>query len=144
MWNAQEPAQRLNIALVVEEADNLRHSIISWLRECGWLVHGATRAEQALGVLPFIPYQLIVLDSELPGIGGMDFVRMMQNSRQWRAIRLVVMADIDGGNLASEAAECGAFVARRSRWEDDLSGFLSKSSWQAELTDPKEPSAHYR
>jgi DNA-binding response OmpR family regulator len=67
MWDTLQPAKTLNFALVVEEGDRLRHSIITWLRESGWLVHGATRAEQALGILPHIPYQLIILDSELPG-----------------------------------------------------------------------------
>jgi CheY-like chemotaxis protein len=125
MSDTQEPVNKLNCALVVEGVDNLRHSIITWLREYGWLVHGATRAEQALGILPHIPYNLIVLDSELPGIGGMDFVRIVQHSREWRAIQLVVMAELEGGNLASEVAECGVFLARRSRWKDDLSDFLA-------------------
>ena len=135
MSDTQEPANNLHFALVVEGVDNLRHSIVTWLREYGWLVHGATRAEEALGILPHIPYNLIVLDSELPGIGGMDFVRIMQHSREWRAIQLVVMVEIVGVDLASEVAECGAFLARRSRWKDDLSGFLTTHSGSPGITN---------
>jgi AmiR/NasT family two-component response regulator len=31
----------------------------------------------------------VVIDSELPGIAGIDFVRILHNSREWRTIQLV-------------------------------------------------------
>ena len=50
------------------------------LRQRGWLVHGTNCAEEALRLLAHIPYNLIVLDSELPGMGWIDLVRMLQNA----------------------------------------------------------------
>ena len=137
MSDTREPANKLNCALVVEEVDNLRHSTITWLREYGWLVHGATRVEQALGILPHIPYNLIVLDSELLGIGGMEFVRIVQHSREWRTIQVVVMVEIERVDLASEVAECGAFLARRSRWKDDLSDVLTTHGGNRDITNSR-------
>jgi CheY-like chemotaxis protein len=61
---------------------NLRNSIVAFLRERGWLVHGRNCAEEALRLLAHIPYSLIVVDSELPGMGGIDFGRVLQNSRR--------------------------------------------------------------
>jgi DNA-binding response OmpR family regulator len=95
------------------------------LRELGWLVHGVGRAEEAFSILAHIPYALIVLDSELPGISGIDFVRILQNSREWRTIRVAVITSSDSPGFASHVAECGAFLASRSRWEDDLFEFLA-------------------
>jgi CheY-like chemotaxis protein len=99
--------------------------ILALLRERGWLAHGISWAEEALNILADIPYDLIVLDSELPGLSGVDFVRILQNSREWRTIRLVVITSSESTSSANQIAQYGAFLARRSRWQDDLLEFLS-------------------
>ena len=124
MWKAQQQETRLDFALVIEEADDLRSSIVSLLREHGWLVHGVSRPEQAFSILAHIPYNLIVLDSELPGMGGVDLVRMMRNARKWQKIRRVVMMSPNAAGLTSEAGVYGVFLARKSMWKDDLLSFL--------------------
>jgi DNA-binding response OmpR family regulator len=112
-------------ALVIEEMDSVRTSIVNVLRAQGWLVHGIPRAEQAFHILAHIPYNLVVIDSELPGIGGIDFVRILHNSREWRTMRMVIIASSQSVGFATQAAEYGAFLARKSRWKDDLFSFLS-------------------
>ena len=112
-------------ALVVEVMDSVRTSIVNVLRAQGWLVHGIRRAEQAFHNLAHIPYRLVVIDSELPGIGGIDFVRILHNSREWRTIRLVVITSSQSEDFATQAAEYDAFLARKSSWKVDLFGFLS-------------------
>jgi DNA-binding response OmpR family regulator len=102
-----------------------RGSVMAHLRDRGWLVHGTSRAEEAFSILAHIPYDLIVLDSELPGICGIDFVRILQKSREWRTIKLVVVTSSQSASFTNRVEECGAFLARRSTWEDDLSGFLT-------------------
>jgi len=111
-------------ALVIEEMDSVRTSIVNVLRARGWLVHGIPRAEQAFHILAHIPYNLVVIDSELPGIGGIDFVRILHNSK-WRTIQLVIIASSRSVDFATQAAEYGAFLARKSMWKDDLFSFLS-------------------
>jgi two-component system, cell cycle response regulator DivK len=127
IWNTRTYQNRINLsfALVIEEAANFRNSVMALLRERGWLVHGTSRAEEAFSILAHIPYELIVLDSELPGISGIDFARILQNSREWRTIRVAVITSSDSPSFASQVAECGAFLANRSRWEDDLFEFLA-------------------
>ena len=112
-------------ALVIEEMDSVRTSIVNVLRAQGWLVHGIPRAEQAFHILTHIPYNLVVIDSELPGIGGIEFVRILHNSSEWRTIRLVVITSSQSVDFATQAAEYGAFVARKSTWKNDLFSFLS-------------------
>ena len=58
-------------------------------------------AEEAFKILAHIPYNLIVLDSELPGLCGIDFVRILQNSREWRTIRVAVITSPDSPSFAS-------------------------------------------
>jgi CheY-like chemotaxis protein len=127
IWDTRTYQNRLNlsVALVIEEAADFRDSLMALLRKRGWLVHGTSRADEALSILAHFPYDLIVLDSELPGICGIDFIHILQNLREWRAIRVVVITSTKSASFASQVAECGAFLARRSTWEDDLFGFLS-------------------
>jgi DNA-binding response OmpR family regulator len=127
MQNPQENLRRLDFrcALVIEEVDTLRISIAQLLRKEGWLAHPIKRAEHAFKILRYIPYKLIVIDSELPGIHGMDFVRILSDSKERRAIQLVVITRAQSADFAIEVEECGAFLARASSWEDDLCRFLS-------------------
>jgi CheY-like chemotaxis protein len=126
-WNSENRSERPNFsfALVINETKGLRGSIIALLRERGWLAHGISLAEEALNILTDIPYDLIVLNSELPGLSEIDFVRTLQNSREWRTIRLVVITSSESTSFANQIARHGAFLARRSRWQDDLLEFLS-------------------
>ena len=55
-------------ALVIEQSDVLRRSIVEHLKNKGWIVHGIKRAEQALPVLQHIPYHLIVIDCKVSGM----------------------------------------------------------------------------
>jgi DNA-binding response OmpR family regulator len=61
-------------ALVIAEDCDLRKSVVQQLKHEGWIVHGITKAEHALPILAHIPYELIIVDCELPGIDGKDFV----------------------------------------------------------------------
>jgi len=125
--------QKFRFALVVEECHSFRNAVVNVLKTQDWFVHGILRAEQALHILAYIPYRLIVIDSELPGISGIDFVRILHNSREWQTIQLVVMTSSQNVNLATELAECGAFLVRKSTWKDDL--FSSLSSCDEESTE---------
>jgi DNA-binding NtrC family response regulator len=117
--------QQFRFALVVEESHSLRNAVVNVLKTQDWFVHGILRAEQALHILAYIPYRLIVIDSELPGISGIDFVRIVHNSREWRTMRLVVMTSSQNVNLATEVAECGAFLLRKANWKADLFRILA-------------------
>jgi CheY-like chemotaxis protein len=114
-----------SFALVVEEVADFRNSIMALLRERGWLVHGTNCAEEALRLLAHIPYSLIVVDAELPGMGGIDFGRVLQNSGEWRAIRVVVIGGSSSPSLQGQVGVSGAYQASKSSWESDLFEFLT-------------------
>jgi DNA-binding response OmpR family regulator len=88
------------------------------------IVHGITNAEHAFPILAYIPYELVIVDCELAGIDGKEFVRFLHNAREWRAIHLVALTNRISAPLAIELAAWGAFPARKEAWLDDLSHFL--------------------
>jgi hypothetical protein len=63
------------------------------LKHESWIVHGITKAEHALPISAHIPHELIIVDCELPVIDGKDFVRLLHNAREWRAIYLVALTN---------------------------------------------------
>jgi DNA-binding response OmpR family regulator len=115
---------KLRSALVIGKANALRRTIVQFLKNQGWLVHGMDRVELAVPILPHIPYQLIVIDSELLRSPNKEFTRALHKTRQWRTISPVVLTD--SHRRASDMAlmELGAIPARKSAWNDDLSSFL--------------------
>ena len=54
-----------------------------------------------------------------------ESIRFLRNSQQWQAIPIFVIASSLSTDVAKEAAEHGAFLARRSTWARDLSYFLA-------------------
>jgi len=111
-------------ALVIAADCDLRNSVVQHLKHEGWIVHGITKAKDALPILAHLPYELIIVDCELAGIDGKSFVRLLHNAREWRAIHLVALTNCISAPLATELAQWGAFLARKEAWLDDLSHFL--------------------
>lgn len=115
----------LRIALVIEETESLRRSVVQLLRSQGWIVHGIRRAEQALPLLRHIPYALIVIDSERSSMSAIEFARILHKSEEGQAIQLVAIIDSPGRSSGDNLMECGAFLARKRVWREDLSKFFT-------------------
>jgi len=127
MRNSQNQLTRLNFrcALVIVEPDDLRISIVQLLRSQGWLVHGIRQTRQVFNLVAHIPYELIIIDSEMPEMSERDYLRSLQKAREWLTIKLVFVTSPLSTGFAGEVAKRGAFLARKARWKDDLCGFLS-------------------
>jgi len=127
MLNSQNQLRRLNFrcALVIVEEYDLRGFIIQVLRKRGWLVHGIRQREQALSLLAHIPYELVIMDCEVSEMTRIDYMRRMQNAGKWLTIKLVFITSSQSTGFAGDLPERGVFLARKSRWEDDLCGYLA-------------------
>jgi CheY-like chemotaxis protein len=108
-------------ALVIEQSEVLRRSIVEHLKNRGWIVHGIKRAEQAFPVLEHIPYHLIVIDGAISGMTAIELARMIHASGKVEATQLVVMTGSRDRSSATELAEYGALSVRRSVWREELS-----------------------
>jgi CheY-like chemotaxis protein len=123
-------------ALVIEESTLLRGQLVDYLKKRGWIAHGIKRVEQAEPLLKCISYHLIVIDSNLPGIGAANFVRMLHSSKDWSTIPLVVITDSANETFASDRNRAVPRLARRTAWLSDLTNILagleSHSHWKRE------------
>jgi hypothetical protein len=81
-------------------------------------------SQRTLAMCKALAQRRRVSAARLPGMSGIDFVRILHNSRDWRAIRVVVISSSPSAALAAEAGALGAFLASKAEWEEDPAWFL--------------------
>jgi PleD family two-component response regulator len=118
---------RLNFrsALVIEESELFRCSMVEYLKHRGWMVHGVRRVEQAFPILQQIPYNLILIDCDISEMTGTELYPIVDKLCRHQATRLVVIAGSNGRSSSADIAKRGVFFAKRSSWKDDVSRALA-------------------
>lgn len=67
-------AQRLNV-LTVEDDAGIRQSLFETLSALGFMIGEASNGEQALLRLRMVDYDAVLLDINMPGMGGLETCR---------------------------------------------------------------------
>ena len=98
-----QPAIRV---LIVDDEPAIRRALRPPLAELGFQVFEASRGEEALQLLHANPVDVVLLDINMPGIGGIEVCRMMRkNSSKLPIIMLTVQGSED---RKVEALDAGA------------------------------------
>lgn len=98
--------------LVVEDESRLRDMLVRAIREMGFEPSGAPTAEHATRLMEQQWHPVVVVDLNLPGAGGMDFLR---NARQrWPRTQAVILTGF------------GDLEAARQAIHLDVADFLTK------------------
>jgi len=108
---ARRTAQPLGLAFPPEDAAPVRVLVVddnathrSTLREqlAAWKIHCAVaaNAEQALDMMSSaatsgMPYTVVLVDRDMPGVGGFEFARQVDATRRIRGTRLVLLSPVD-------------------------------------------------
>jgi two-component system response regulator QseB len=77
--------------LVVEDHRAIREIVTTHLRDCGFAVDGAQRADEAIAAAAAIEYDAVILDLGLPDADGMEVLRQLR-SRDSRLPTLILTA----------------------------------------------------
>ena len=80
-------------ALVVEDEPKMVALLRRGLVEDGYAADVAGTGEEALRMARAIPYDAIVLDVMLPGLGGFDVCRQLRSSGVWSPVLLLTARD---------------------------------------------------
>lgn len=78
--------------LLVEDDQNLGHATAEGLR-ANFTVDWVTSAEEAAGVLKTTPYELVVLDINLPGRSGLELLKELRREKDTRPVLFVTARD---------------------------------------------------
>jgi len=98
-------AQRLNV-LVVEDDEGIRQSLFETLTALGFVIGEASAGEQALSRLRMEDYDAVLLDINMPGIGGIETCRKI--CRSYPHIPIIMLTVRDQEDDKVEALDAGA------------------------------------
>jgi len=94
--------------LIVDDEENMRHMLSSFLSKHNYQTDTAENGAQALERLRFTPYDLVLCDIRMPEMDGMDFLRKI--SEEQIDIPTVIMMSAYGTlDDAIEAMKIGAY-----------------------------------
>ena len=92
--------------LIVEDSTRLRESLTTGLRCSGFSVDAVADAESALPFLRSASYPLVILDLSLPGMDGVELLKLMRREKTCEAV--LVLSARDHVQDRIEALNCGA------------------------------------
>lgn len=79
--------------LVIEDAQLLRDSLVQGLVEAGFKVEAATNGPTGLRLARSNPYDLIILDLNLPGLDGLDVLNQLRRAQNDSFILILTARD---------------------------------------------------
>jgi DNA-binding NtrC family response regulator len=104
MTSSYPPSIRL---LVVDDDDQMRCTLVNRFERQGMTVTEAASGEEALAKAPEARCDVALLDLHLPGIGGIELLSKLKESRpDLEAIMLTAHSSVE---TASFAKKCGAY-----------------------------------
>jgi two-component system invasion response regulator UvrY len=94
--------------LIVDDSDLVRRGVVTLLSSRpAWKVCGtAENGEEALQKATELNPHLVLLDLNMPGIGGLDVARALR--REIPKVKIVIMSQHDTTQLLPKALEAGA------------------------------------
>jgi two-component system KDP operon response regulator KdpE len=92
--------------LVVDDELSLRKVLRISLAASGFAVEEARNGEEALGTVQRHPFDLVLLDMNMPGIGGIDACRRIRGISPHAGIVMVTVRDLEDDKV--RALEAGA------------------------------------
>lgn len=98
-------AQRLNV-LIVEDDAGIRQSLFETLTALGFVIGEAADGEAALSRLRMIDYDAVLLDINMPGMGGIETCRRIHHSYPQIPIIMLTVRDEEDDKV--EALDAGA------------------------------------
>jgi two-component system KDP operon response regulator KdpE len=92
--------------LIVDDERPIRHSLRTILSSLGFIIVEASSGEEALALVRTARFDIVLLDINMPGIGGIEVCKLMRKtSSRLAIIMLTVQGDED---LKVEALDAGA------------------------------------
>lgn len=94
------------LILVVEDEPTQRRAYVEALKTRGFLVVGASTGEEASRLFPQYMPRLVILDVNLPGIGGTEVCRRIRR-QHGRAVTVIFITSNDRLEILHECIEAG-------------------------------------
>jgi two-component system KDP operon response regulator KdpE len=105
----------LNSVLVVDDEPALRKALRTSLTASGFAVEEARNGEEALGAVRQRPFDLVLLDINMPGAGGIDACRKIRDLAPQTGIVMVTVRDAENDKVTALEAGADDYVTKPFR-----------------------------
>ena len=121
-WSTEtQPVSPLKI-LIIDDEENIIDFMKLGLRYEGFWVDGALNGEQGLAVAQVSKPHLVIVDTMMPGIDGLEVCRRLRTDSTTKHIPIVMLTVLDGeeNRAAGIAAGADAYVTKPFDFEELL------------------------
>ena len=94
--------------LIVDDDEMNRHMLSRRLQRQGYTVAVAKDGIEALQMIRQQPFDLVVLDVMMPGISGLEVLKIVRKNRSVTELPIIMATALDGSQDVVEALEIGA------------------------------------
>ena len=101
-----------NSILVVDDEASLRRTLRSSLSANGFAVEEARNGEEALATMRTHPFDLVLLDINMPGIGGLEACRRIRGDSPRAGIVMITVRDSDDDKVRGLEAGADDYVTK--------------------------------
>lgn len=105
--------------LIVDDKPDIRDSMCEYMRLAGFAAESSPSAEDALALIRQTPFDVMVADIEMPGLGGLELTRLVKKDS---GTDVIVMTGYTQNYSYEDAINIGAsdFVIKPVRYEELL------------------------
>ncbi len=96
------------VILVVEDSPTIRKFVAFAMLSHGYSVIPASDGMEALEKLPNEKIDLIITDLNMPNIDGLELVRTIRNSSEFKDIPIIILTSLSGQNEVEAGLHAGA------------------------------------
>ncbi len=108
MTQQQHPSLSRPLVLVAHHDDDMRLSMMERLMQGGFSVVGASDGDEALEIAHHSAPRAVVVDLAMPEVDGLKMIAWMRSERSLRSTPVLVLSDIEDGEVAKRALAGGA------------------------------------
>src|SRR4029077_2066729 len=105
----------LNSVLVVDDEPTFRKAVRMSLTASGFAVEEARTGEEALGAFQQRPFDLVLLDINMPGAGGIEACRKIRGLAPQTGIVMVTARDAESDKITALEASADDYVTKPFR-----------------------------
>ena len=100
--------------LIVDDHDDGRDGFSEYLETFEFEVTGMASAEQALGAMARDSYDLLIVDLQLPGMDGWEYISTVRRGARQRNVPIIALSACvyPEDRVRAEEAGCNAFLAK--------------------------------
>ena len=99
--------------LLVEDETRLREMLTRAIHEMGFTPTAVAQAEPALRLMDSRPFDVLIVDLNLPGMGGLEFLEQVH--ARWPTTQAIVLTGFGDLDAAKQAIDILAILEEKTR-----------------------------